>query len=70
MNKKRRYLNITHKGYKQHKFILAMELVPDENWYICKVTPRGVKVRLESTWAEYKAISYIMRDYLYTEEAN
>ena len=69
MNKKRRYMNITHRGYKQHKFILAMELVPDENWCICKVTPRGVKVRLDCTWAEYKAISYIMRDYLYTEES-
>ena len=67
--KKTRYLYITHRGYKQHKFILAMELVPDEDWHICRVTPRGVTVRITSTWAEYKGISYIMRDYLYTEES-
>lgn len=62
---KERYLRITHAGYKLHKFQLALELVPIDEWYICQACESHVVIKMNCSWFKYILVRYIMNDYLY-----
>ena len=66
---KERYLRIMHNGYKLHKFQLALELVPIDEWYICQASETHVVIKMNASLLKYLVIKYIMKDYLYKKES-